>query len=202
MKKTYSNENVVFRYDVALGQHQHGTAGGVEVGEVFVLGLLYGERYVNFRNRCALGENDAHSVVFHEELAEVAREGDLQAVVRGGVSGEEGVEGEVVSRVPVVLPASEEGEAGDDVEFEALSGGGEGGGGDVTDVITVVDVRGLSGEDLSELEDGGGAASRVSLEVDAGEVVLNFNVTIIQYLQHFIINGNIYKERGMGIKER
>jgi hypothetical protein len=82
------------------------------------------------------------------------------------------VEGEVVSSVPVVLPTTEERETGDDVEFEALLGGGEGGGGDVTDIVTVVDIGGIGVEDLSDLEDGGGAASRVPLEVNAREVAL------------------------------
>jgi hypothetical protein len=58
------------------------------------------------------------------------------------------------------------------VKLEALVGGGEGGGGDVADVVTVVYIGSLGGEELGDLEDGGWAASGVPLEIDAGEVTL------------------------------
>lgn len=84
------------------------------------------------------------------------------------------MEGQVVSSVPVVLPSSKERETGDNVELKRVLGRVhcEGGSRDVTNVITVVDVTGLSGEALSELEDGCWAASWVSLEINSGEVSL------------------------------
>ena len=161
----------MFGDDVALGQHEHGAASGVEVGEVLALIPLHGEGHVDLGDFGTLGEDDLHCVILSDELSHVAREGNLETV-GGGIGGEEGVEGKVVSSIPVVLPPTEEGETGDDVEFEALGRGGEGGGGDVADVIAIVDVRGLSGEDLSDLKDGCGAASRVPLEVKTREVTL------------------------------
>lgn len=132
-------------------QNNHGTTGGIQISVVLLLVLLNIERNANLGNLGSLREDNSHSVIINGNVAHARGERNVEAVAAATVSAEVVGEGEVVSSVPVVLPSSEKRETGNNVELKTLGGDRERGGGDVANVITVVDIGGLEGEDLSDL---------------------------------------------------
>lgn len=129
-----------------------------------------------------LGEDDANGELIDDNV-----EGDLLA--EGGVEhelgrvrrvGEDEVgEREVVAEDELGLPATEEREAGSELDGELVLGDGDVRGGDVADFVPVVDLGGAEGNEIEDGADGRARSPLGALVVEARERALELGAVVL-----------------------
>ena len=138
------------------GEGDHGSASGVQVSEVFVIvspghGVGSAQLYI----RDSLGQDHLHLRLLHQHvIKDVVHQSHVQHVLGAGVE-EILVRWNIVADDIVSLPASEQWEPGSKIQLHGVVHHLHVAGGDVANIISVVDVTAGGGQQSLEVLDTG-----------------------------------------------